>query len=273
MSNTINVNGMTSYYRSFISSVTKQKAGTSGTKGEQNSVSGSRDSFASTLSSKVKTTATNEVETMDESKAVSTKDMTLEEYKNYIHDKISEFSLHPDLMGDSISIHISDDGFKAMQNDPEYENWVLQDIKTGFATPLPGWCRAMSGNQYIVANYGATREECNCTSWSMAYKGGTGDKVWEAQSKGSFWTKRGEQKKVQDKIDKKVAEKKELEEKWLQEAAEKRRAYTDFLNGKISINTNSISEFGDFFQMPPDPKVAGILSAYEAGSFAGGGLI
>lgn len=87
------------------------------------------------------------------------KDMTLEEYKNYIHDKISEFSLHLDLMGDSISIHISDDGFKAMQNDPEYEKWVLQDIKTGVATPLPSWCRAMSGNQYIVANYGETREE------------------------------------------------------------------------------------------------------------------
>lgn len=37
--------------------------------------------------------------------------------------------------------------------------------------------------------------ECNCISWSMAYQGGTGDKVWGARSKGSFWTKRGEQKK------------------------------------------------------------------------------
>ena len=72
---------------------------------------------------------------------------------------------------------------------------------------------------------------------------------------------------------KKAAEKKELEEKWLQEAAEKRKEYTDFLNEKTSFKTNGISEFNDFFQMPLDPKVAGILSAYEAGTFAGGGLI
>lgn len=268
MNNTINVNGMTNYYSNSIKSVMSQTAVDKGTKVNSGTVTGEKDSFVSTLSSKVEMANTVEGAT-----SVSTKDITLEEYKNYIHDKICEFSLHPDLMGDSISIHISDDGFKTMQNDPEYEKWVLQDIKTGFATPLPGWCRAMSGNQYIVANYGATREECNCTSWSMAYQGGTGDRIWETQSKGSFWTKCAEQKKIQDRIDKKVAEKKELEGKLLQEAAGKRQVYTDFLNGKISLKASSISEFGDYFLMPSDPKVAGILSAYEAGTFAGGGLI
>lgn len=48
---------------------------------------------------------------------------------------------------------------------------------------------------------------------------------------------------------------------------------TDFLNGKISLKTNSVSEFNDLFSMPTDPKVAEVLSAYEAGTFAGGGLI
>ena len=273
MNNTINVNGMTSYYSSFISSVTKQKAGISGTKGEQKSVSGSRDSFVSTLSSKVETSATNEVETMEKSKAVSTKDMTLEEYKNYIHEKITEFPMHPDLMGDSFSIHISDDAFKAMQNDPEYEKWVLKDIKTGFSTPLPGWARAIRGNEYIVANYGATREECSCTSWSMGYQGGTGDKVWEAQSKGSFWTKRGDQKRIQAQADKKIAEKRALEKKRMQEAVDKRRAYTDFLTGNNSVKANSLSEFSDMFSIPVRAKVSGLMAAYEAGTFSGNGMI
>ena len=98
-----------------------------------------------------------------------------------------------------------------MQNDSEYEKWVLDELKTTFSTPYPAWARAIRGNRYIVVNFGATREECNCISWSMAYQGGTGDKVWGARSKGSFWTKRGEQKKIQDRIDKKVAEKKELQ--------------------------------------------------------------
>lgn len=264
MNNTIIVNGMTSYYNSFIKSIMSQTSVNKGSKINSGTVNGEKDSFISTLSSKVETAGT-----LEETAAVSTKDMTLEEYKIYIHDKISEFSLHPDLMGDSISIHISDDGFKAMQNDPEYEKWVLDDLKSAFATPMPGWARAIGGTKYQVVNYGATKEECHSTSWWTGYQNGTGDKVWGAQSKGSFWTKRGEQKKIQERIDKKAAEKKELEEKWLREAAEKRRAYTDFLNGDKVFKANSISVFSHFLQMPSDPKVAGILSAYEAGTFAG----
>ena len=267
MNNTIDVNGMTSYYSSFIKSVTAKTSVNNGSKINSGTVNGEKDSFISTLSSKVEITGT-----LEETAAVSTKDMTLEEYKNYIHETISSFPLCSDKMGDYFSINISDDGFKAMQDDPEYEKWVLDDLKTAFATPMPGWARAIGGTKYQVVHYGATKEECHSTSWWTGYQNGSGGKVWEAQSKGSFWTKRGEQKKVQDKIDKKVAEKKELEEKWLQEAAEKRRAYTDFLNGKISLKTNSVSEFNDLFSMPTDPKVAGILSAYEAGTFVGGGM-
>ena len=267
MNNTINVNGMTSYYSSFIKSVTAKTSVDEGSKVNSGTVIGEKDSFISTLSSKVETANTIEGAT-----AVSTKDMTLEEYKKYIHDKISEFPMHSDLMGDYFSIHISDEGFKAMKDDPEYEKWVLQDIKTGFSTPLPGWARSIRGTEYIVANYGATKEQCSCSSWSIGYQGGIGDKIWEQRSEGSFWTKRGEQKKIQDRIDKRVAEKKELEEKWMQKVAEKRKAYTDFLNGKTSLKTNSVSEFNDLFSMPTDPKVAGILSAYEAGTFVGGGM-
>ena len=267
MNNTINVNGMTSYYSSFIKAVTDKTSVDKGSKVNSGTVIGEKDSFISTLSSKVETAGT-----LEETVAVSTKDMTLEEYKNYIHETISSFPLCSDKMGDYFSINISDDGFKAMQDDPEYEKWVLDDLKTAFATPMPGWARAIGGTKYQVVHYGATKEECHSTSWWTGYQNGSGGKVWEAQSKGGFWTKRGEQKKVQEKIDKKVAERKELEEKWLQEAAEKRRAYTDFLNGKISLKTNSVSEFNDLFSMPTDPKVAGILSAYEAGTFVGGGM-
>ena len=268
MNNTINTNGMTSYYNSFIKSVTSQTSVDKGSKSSSGTVTGEKDSFISTLSSKVETAGAVEGAT-----TVSTKDMTLEEYKNYIHETISSFPLCPDKMGDYYSISISDNGFKAMQNDHEYEKWVLDDLKTAFATPMPGWARAIGGTKYQVVHYGATKEECHSTSWWTGYQNGTGDKVWEAQSKGSFWTKRGEQKKNQDRIDKKAAEKKELSEKWLQEAVEKRKAYTDFLNGKASLRTNSISEFSDYFQMPSDPKVAWILSAYEVGTFADGGLI
>ena len=273
MNSTISVSGMTSYYNSFISSVTKQKTEVSGKNGEKSNISGNRDSFVSTLGSKVETAAMNGVEAAEESRAVSAKNMSLEEYKNYIHETISSFSWCPDKMGDNYSINISDDGFRAMQNDPEYEKWVLNDLKTAFAMPLPGWVREMGGKDYVVVHYGATKEECSCTGWSVGYQGGTGDKVWETQSKGSFWTKRGDQKRIQAQTDKKIAVKRALEKKWIQEAADKRQAYMDFLNGNNSVMANSLSEFSDMFSMPVSAKVSGLMAAYEAGTFAGGGTI
>lgn len=267
MNNTINVNGMTSYYSSFIKSVTSQTSVDKGSKVNSGTVTGEKDSFISTLSSKVETANTIEGAT-----AVSTKDMTLEEYKKYIHDKISEFPMHSDLMGDYFSIHISDEGFKAMKDDPEYEKWVLNELKTVFATPYPSWARAIRGSRFCTINIGASKEACQATSWSNNYMGGTGKKIWEDQSKGSFWMKRAEQNKIQDRVNQKAAEKKELEKKWLRESAEKRQAYTDYLNGKTLLKSDGLSGFNDFFSMPTDPQGAGILSAYEAGTFVGGGM-
>lgn len=262
MSNTINVNGMTSYYSSFIKSVTSQTLVDKGSKVNSGTVTGEKDSFISTLSSKVETAGT-----LEETAAVSTKDMTIEEYKNYISDQISSFPIHPSQANESYSINISDAGFEAMKNDPEYEAWVLNDLKTCFATPVPSWYRAMGGPPtYNICNYGATKEEYNGRTFAV---GNTrSESIFNAHSKDSFWTKRSKQKTIQNQIDDKAAEKKKLEKKWLKESAEKRQAYTDFLNGKAF----SISEFNDMFSISADSKVAGILSAYEAGTFVGGGM-
>lgn len=119
MNNTINVNGMTSYYNSFIKSITSQTSVNKGSKINSGTVTGEKDSFISTLSSKVETAST-----IEGASTVSTKDMTLEEYKQYINDTISKYNIHSSHSCDSYAISISDEGFKAMQADPEYEKWV-----------------------------------------------------------------------------------------------------------------------------------------------------
>ena len=235
MSNTINVNGMTSYYGSFIKSVTSQTSVDKGSKVNSGTVTGEKDSLISTLSSKMET-----ADAVEGTITVSTKDMTMEEYKQYISDQISKFRIDPSRSGDQYSINISNAGFEAMKNDSEYENWVLDYIRRDMAVAAPGWYTAMGGpSAYCILNFGATKEERTGEMFSAGYMNGKG--------------------------------KKELEEKWLQEAAEKRQAYTDFLNGDKVFKTNNISEFSHFLQMPSDPKVAGILSAYEAGTFVDGG--
>ena len=66
-------------------------------------------------------------------KAISTQDMTMEEYKQYIHDKISQIPINPTQSGYHWNIEITDEGFEAMKNDPEYETYVLDCIRTNFS--------------------------------------------------------------------------------------------------------------------------------------------
>ena len=113
--------------------------------------------------------------------AVSAKDMTMDEYKQYIHERISQIPMHPTRMSENISIHISEAGFEAMKNDPEYEAWVLNDLRTGWAQPdiWSGVC----GGAYSTIYYGATKEECHAEMWSAGYQNGSGKSLFDGRAK------------------------------------------------------------------------------------------
>ncbi len=110
--------------------------------------------------------------------------MSMEEYKQYIHSQISQISKHPSQAGANWNVLINDDGFEAMKNDPDYEAWVLDTIKTNFSTPDP------------------FRSSTNATLWIGATKDSVHGYVEGASSKASkssandsensFWQKRAE---------------------------------------------------------------------------------
>ncbi len=87
----------------------------------------------------------------------STQDMTMEEYKEYIYDTIAGLRMHPSQYRNTVSVYISDAGFEAMKNDPEYEAWVLDTLKKNFSFNDP-W-GPMNGGNYVVHSFGATKEE------------------------------------------------------------------------------------------------------------------
>ena len=116
MNNTINVNYMTRTYSNFL---------------KNNEAKGGKAESPS-FCDRVVEKSQNVSET-GKAGAVSTKDMTMDEYKQYIHEKISQIPMHPTRMSENISIHISEAGFEAMKNDPEYEAWVLNDLRAGWA--------------------------------------------------------------------------------------------------------------------------------------------
>lgn len=266
MSNTINVNGMTSYYSTFIKSVTAKTSVNNGSKVNSGTMNGEKDSFISTLSSKVETAGT-----LEETAAVSTKDMTMEEYKQYISDQISKFRIDSSRSGDQYSINISDAGFEAMKNDPEYENWVLDYIRRDMAVAAPGWYTAMGGpSAYCILNFGATKEERTGEMFSAGYMNGKGTGIFNSHADKSFWSRRADTKKqIEEQAQKRAIKKKQMEEELAQIAAKKRYNhqqmmqdyYNEWLanNGINALGRDVVASVGTSNTM-----VGAAISSYEA---------
>lgn len=119
---------------------------------------------------------------------VSTKNMTMKQYKNYIKGKINALPVSSSQALNSVSVTITEEGFEAMKSDPEYEAWVLNSLGTDFAYNDP-WS-GFSGGRYVVHHFGATKEEYKGQSWSM--DNGVGKSLFDADAKKSFWQKRSE---------------------------------------------------------------------------------
>lgn len=196
MGNTINVNYMTKTYSNFLKNYETKGGGQKKT-----------TSFSDKVAEK--SMGTQNVSETGKTGAVSTKDMTMEEYKQYIHDKISQIPMHPTRMSESISINISEAGFEAMKNDPEYEAWVLNDLRTGWAQP-DRWA-GICGGAYSAIYYGATKEECHAEMWSAGYRDGSGKSLFDSKAKDSFWERRVERKKQMEAQIEEQREKKRIQ--------------------------------------------------------------
>lgn len=119
--------------------------------------------------------------------------MSMEEYKLYIYDKIAALPVHPSNMQDSVSVHISDEGFEAMKNDPEYEKWVLDTLERNFMCYDP-WS-STSGGKFMVFHFGANKKEFRSEIWHLGFRHGNGQKVYEEKAKDSFWERRKRRRK------------------------------------------------------------------------------
>ncbi len=96
---------------------------------------------------------------------VSPQNMTMEEYKQYIAKKIREIPVHPSRRQEYISVTISEEGYAAMKNDPEYEAWVLNDLRETLSQP--GFFFGSGDKVYRNLYYGATKEECRSNTWTI----------------------------------------------------------------------------------------------------------
>ena len=135
-------------------------------------------------------------------KAISTQDMTMEEYKQYIHDKISQIPINPTQSGYNWNIEITDEGFEAMKNNPEYETYVLDCIRTNFSGTDP-----FRTSNYSILHFGATKAESYGIGWCT-------DNSDLEESDDSFWEHRAEHKKHLEELYEEFLEKRAATKKW-----------------------------------------------------------
>lgn len=177
MNHTMNVSYLTGVYNNFLNNYD--------TKNSREAVT----TFVDKVAENSRDAAVSETQSAG---SVSTENMTMEEYKQYIYDKISQLTINPSRMQDTISINISEAGFEAMKNDPEYEEWVLNYLQEDFNCYNP-WTSACGGC-YCVKYIGATKEEYHGESWYAGYQNGTGKSLYDEKSQDSFWERRAERK-------------------------------------------------------------------------------
>lgn len=92
-------------------------------------------------------------------------EMTMEEYKQYISQQIMRMPVHPGRRQENISVIISEEGYAAMKNDPEYEAWVLDNLRAIYSQP--GGYFGSADKVYTNIYIGGTKEESYAQTWSV----------------------------------------------------------------------------------------------------------
>lgn len=142
-------------------------------------------------------------------KAVPAKgEESLESYKQQVMEKISQLPMSASSRMENISVQISDEGFEAMKNDPEYEAWVLDTLKKNFVFQNP-WTPVCGGG-YVIHRFGATKEDYRGESWFPGYRGGQGAAIYKEKAKDSFWEQRVENHKKRMELQQQEADRQRL---------------------------------------------------------------
>lgn len=165
-------------------------------------------------------------------------------------------TMHPTRMSESISINISEAGFEAMKNDPEYEAWVLNDLRKGWAQ-ADRWA-GICGGAYSTIYYGATKEECHAEMWRAGYQNGSGKSLFDSKAKDNFWERRVERKKqmeaqIEEQQEKKRIQKAAMEKsdahKRLMAQWEKEAVYSDSVLAKLGTVSTANAAYEASFLM------------------------
>lgn len=124
------------------------------------------------------------------SSRAAVKNMTMEQYKKYIGEAISQIPISDSNSRTSFAVNISEPGFEEMKNSIIYENWVMGILIDDMTASDP-WS-SKCGDSYSIHDFGARREDYTRQNMSDDYYKGKGSASFAQKSKESYWVKRAE---------------------------------------------------------------------------------
>ncbi|NBI92996.1 hypothetical protein D3Z45_21085 [Lachnospiraceae bacterium] len=175
-------------------------------------------------------------------KTGSTQELTeaeeMELFKKEFYEDLSKITIHKTL--NNVAINISEAGFKAMKEDPEYREKILSLLKRDLGSSLARNCSA-------VFTVGATIKEYRGDSWPVGY-----DSEFYARSQDSFFKKTNGQKDRN----------KELLEEYLEKRAQAKRQQQELLDEKIAKAEQERSRLAKAWA--GEKQMAAASNAYDA---------
>ncbi len=157
-------------------------------------------------------------------------EQSLDDYKAYIKDRVSSLVLHPTQFGDNYAVSISDAGYRAMQADPQYEKWVLDQIQGAFSAETPSWLRQLSGNQYHTLQFGSKPEQFRQDTYS------TGEGKLTKEEKEEYWKQLKEiRDKRREKYEKMLSKKRIALARAQELSLERRLAFASMIESETDI--------------------------------------
>lgn len=136
---------------------------------------------------------------------ISTQDMTMEEYKKYIYDRISLIPIHPSQSCWNWKIDITESGFEAMKNDPSYGERVLNIIRANFLA-----VDQFHSETYSILHFGATEKEFRGTTL-------TAGNPAMREDEDSFWERRAKRQEKLEEQYEELQEKKAIAKRFWEE--------------------------------------------------------
>ena len=149
-----------------------------------------------------------------EKNPVSPKDMTFAEYKAYFNEKMNSLYTHPSQRNRNDIIDITDDAYKRMQTDPEYEKKILDALAKNKAVNFGNYIPQIS-----YMHIDDTYEKC------YGYTQGMKENDGYSGSSSAKGTDAGRQKKARQK---------ELLEEYLEKRAQMKEFQQEALEEKIA---------------------------------------